>query len=329
MGLCGVFKSFLNDHSCTALTLSAVGAVVLAGLGLSFVQFVLQTFVLSGQNLKKYGAKKGAWAVVTGATDGIGREFASQFAKAGFNILIASRNQEKLDAFASELQSQFSVSTKTYAIDFSRRDTEAYAGLAALFEGLDVGVLVNNVGKSHDIPADFHEIPLIDHEDIVEINVNATIKVTRLIVPGMITRRRGLVLNLGSFAGAVPSPMLATYSGSKAFLSTWSRALAAELAPRGVDVQLVNTYFVVSSMSKIRRATAMIPSPSTYVRSVLAKIGLQGDYTTPYWAHGVLAYAMNFAPSAWLIKYTLNLHKDIRRRALKKREREAAAAKKE
>ncbi|CAE6411626.1 unnamed protein product [Rhizoctonia solani] len=370
MGLCDVFKSLLNDHSCTALTLSVVGAIVLAGFGLSFVQFVLQTFVLSGHNLKKYGAKSGAWAVVTGATDGIGREFASQLAKAGFNILIASRSQEKLDAFASELQSKYSVSTKAYPIDFSRRDTEAYAGLAALFEGLEVGVLVNNVGRSHDIPADFHEIPLIDHEDIVEINVNATIKVgyraphlitipvdvalfspsdllpvdhediveinvnatikvTRLIVPGMITRRRGLVLNLGSFAGAVPSPMLATYSGSKAFLSTWSRALAAELAPRGVDVQLVNTYFVVSSMSKIRRATAMIPSPSTYVRSVLAKIGLQGDYTTPYWAHGVLAYAMNFAPSAWLIKYTLNLHKDIRRRALKKREREAAAAKKE
>ncbi|KAF8756575.1 Very-long-chain 3-oxoacyl-CoA reductase [Rhizoctonia solani] len=321
MGLCDTFKSVSDSHTCVALTLSAIGAAALVGFGLSFVQFVLQTFVLSGHSV----AKNGAWAVVTGATDGIGREFASQLAKAGFNILIASRTQEKLDAFASELQSKYSVSTKTYAIDFARRDTEAYAGLATIFEGLDVGVLVNNVGKSHDIPADFHEIPLIDHEDIVEINVNATIKVTRLIVPGMITRRRGLILNLGSFAGAVPSPMLATYSGSKAFLSTWSRALAAELAPRGVDVQLVNTYFVVSSMSKIRRATSMIPLPSTYVRSVLSKIGLQGDFTTPYWAHGVLAYAMNFAPSAWLIKPA----KDIRRRALKKREREAAAAKKE
>ncbi|ELU42146.1 ketoreductase [Rhizoctonia solani AG-1 IA] len=299
MGLCDTFKSVSDSHTCVALTLSAIGTAALVGFGLSFVQFVLQTFVLSGHSV----AKNGAWAVVTGATDGIGREFASQLAKAGFNILIASRTQEKLDAFASELRESMSnENPSTYAIDFARRDTEAYAGLATIFEGLDVGVLVNNVGKSHDIPADFHEIPLIDHEDIVEINVNATIKVTRLIVPGMITRRRGLILNLGSFAGAVPSPMLATYSGSKAFLSTWSRALAAELAPRGVDVQLVNTYFVVSSMSKIRRATSMIPLPSTYVRSVLSKIGLQGDFTTPYWAHGVLAYAMNFAPSAWLIK---------------------------
>ncbi|QRV84133.1 short chain dehydrogenase [Ceratobasidium sp. AG-Ba] len=299
------------------LSASLQGAAVVAGLAFSVVNFLLQTFVLSGQSFSKYGAKKGAWAVVTGATDGIGREFASQLAK------------EKLDAFASELQSKYSVSTKTYAIDFSRRDTAAYAGFAEALEGLDIGVLVNNVGKSHDLPADFHEIPLIEHEDIVEINVNATIKVTRLVVPVMIARRSGLILNLGSFAGAVPSPMLATYSGTKAFLTSWSRALASELRPKGVDVQLVNTYFVVSNMSKIRRATAMIPLPSTYVRAVLSKIGVQGDYSTPYWAHGALAYVMGFAPTSFLINYTLNLHKDIRRRALRKREREAAAAKKE
>lgn len=59
-------------------------------------------------------------------------------------------------------------------------------------------------------------------------------------------------------------------------------------------------------MSKIRRATAMIPMPSTYVRSVLSKIGLQGDFTTPYWTHGILAYAMSFVPSAWVISYTLS-----------------------
>ncbi|QRW12765.1 short chain dehydrogenase [Ceratobasidium sp. AG-Ba] len=329
MGLCDSFASIARDHACATLCLSAAGAAVVAGLAFSVVNFLLQTFVLSGQSFSKYGAKKGAWAVVTGATDGIGREFASQLAKVGFNILIASRTQEKLDAFASELQSKYSVSTKTYAIDFSRRDTAAYAGFAEALEGLDIGVLVNNVGKSHDLPADFHEIPLIEHEDIVEINVNATIKVTRLVVPVMIARRSGLILNLGSFAGAVPSPMLATYSGTKAFLTSWSRALASELRPKGVDVQLVNTYFVVSNMSKIRRATAMIPLPSTYVRAVLSKIGVQGDYSTPYWAHGALAYVMGFAPTSFLINYTLNLHKDIRRRALRKREREAAAAKKE
>ncbi|KAG8691554.1 hypothetical protein FRC09_011591, partial [Ceratobasidium sp. 395] len=264
MGLCDTLAAITREHTCTALTLSAIGAAVVAGLGFSVIQFLLQTFILSGTNLSKYGAKKGAWAVVTGATDGIGREFASQLAKAGFNVFIASRTQAKLDAFASELQSKYSVTTKTYAIDFSRRDVDAYSGLAGALEGLDIGVLVNNVGASHDLPADFHEIPLIEHENIVEINVNATIKVTRLIVPGMITRRRGLVLNVGSFAGLVPSPMLATYSGTKAFLATWSRALASELKSKGVDVQLVNTYFVVSSMSKIRRATAMIPMPSPY-----------------------------------------------------------------
>ncbi|KAG9104335.1 hypothetical protein FRC07_009814, partial [Ceratobasidium sp. 392] len=141
MGLCDTFAAFTRDHSCTALTLSAVGAAVVAGLGYSIIQFLLQTFILSGQSLSKYGAKNGAWAVVTGATDGIGREFASQLAKAGFNVFIASRTQDKLDAFASELKSKYSVNAKTYAIDFSRRDVAAYSGLAEALQGLDIGVL--------------------------------------------------------------------------------------------------------------------------------------------------------------------------------------------
>ncbi|KAG9104333.1 hypothetical protein FRC07_009816, partial [Ceratobasidium sp. 392] len=138
MGLCDMLTAFTREHSCTALTLSAVGAAVVAGLGYSIIQFLLQTFILSGRSLSKYGAKNGAWA---GATDGIGREFASQLAKAGFNVFIASRSQDKLDAFASELKSKYSVNAKTYAIDFSRRDVAAYTGLAEALEGLDIGVL--------------------------------------------------------------------------------------------------------------------------------------------------------------------------------------------
>lgn len=107
-----------------------------------------------------------AVTVVTGATDGIGREFAGQLASAGFNILIASRSQDKLDAFASELrksslqsksqprmtlfkETKYSVSTKTYAIDFSRRDANAYAGLATILENLDVGVLGESPNHCH------------------------------------------------------------------------------------------------------------------------------------------------------------------------------------
>lgn len=107
---------------------------------------------------------------------------------------------------------------------------------------------------------------------------------TKLVLPGMVARKRGLILSVGSFAALIPSPLLAVYSGSKAFLQTWSQALGSELEGSGVHVELLNAYFVVSSsivkvdrraytvskqtskLSKIRKSSWMIPTPATYVR---------------------------------------------------------------
>jgi 17beta-estradiol 17-dehydrogenase / very-long-chain 3-oxoacyl-CoA reductase len=130
---------------------------------------------------------------------------------------------------------------------------------------------VNNVGVSHEIPADFVDTSPQELDSIINVNVTATLRITSLIAPSMASRcvtrplpsilrhasldapcsrtyftsKKGLILNMGSFAGAAPTPMLAVYSGSKAYLRTWSDALTAELAPKGVVVEHVNTYFVV------------------------------------------------------------------------------------
>jgi 17beta-estradiol 17-dehydrogenase / very-long-chain 3-oxoacyl-CoA reductase len=224
------------------------------------------------------------------------------------------------------------VETKICLIDFAQNDDVKYDGLKALLQTLDVGVLVNNVGKSHTMPTYFAETAEQENADIVAINVNATIRVTHAVLPGMIQRKRGLVLNLGSFAGLVPSPMLATYSGTKAFLETFTSALADEVRSHGVVVQHLNTYFVVSKMSNIRRTSALIPSPASYVRACLSKIGFscgaaltgRPGTLTAFWSHALLDYAMHVI--GWktrFIAYTHSLHKDIRRRALRKQEREA------
>lgn len=85
---------------------------------------------------------------------------------------------------------------------------------------------------------------------------NATLKCTKLVVPGMISRKRGLILTVGSFASLIPSPLLAVYSGSKAFVSTWSQALGSELKGTGVEVELLNTYFVVRPSLRLSRISA-------------------------------------------------------------------------
>jgi len=132
-----------------------------------------------------------------------------------------------------------------------------------------VAPTVNNVGVSHEIPADFVDTSPEELAKIINVNVTATLRITSLIAPAMASRygspfpsslpwrnvahsyrlisKKGLILNMGSFAGAAPTPMLAVYSGSKAFLRTWSDALSAELAPKGVVVEHANTYYVVRS----------------------------------------------------------------------------------
>ncbi|POY73854.1 hypothetical protein BMF94_3024 [Rhodotorula taiwanensis] len=336
------------DCPLTTLALALVGAGWLSSYVLSFARMLVD-LARPGIPLSRFGAKKGAWAVVTGATAGIGRDFALQLAGAGFNVFLASRTKSKLDEIASEITAKYpQIKTQTHAIDFSAHDAD-YASLKQALDKLDVGVLINNVGKSYDEPMYFQDLPEQDMTDIVEINVwdddlmlsrsspsNATLKCTKLVVPGMISRKRGLILTVGSFASLIPSPLLAVYSGSKAFVSTWSQALGSELKGTGVEVELLNTYFVVSKLSKIRKSSWMIPTPKTYnsaVGSVLSKIGVQGGavgqphISTPYHGHAPVQWVVDhlFSRAFWL-GYNRKLHLDIRRRAIRKREREAAKA---
>ena len=103
---------------------------------------------------------------------------------------------------------------------------------------------------------------------------------------------------MGSFAGLVPTPYLSVYSAGKAFLSTWSQALGTEVAKDGIVVEHVNTYFVVSAMSKIRKPSALIPTAKNYVASVLNKVGVPCGAnvpftSTPYPMHGLANWAIN------------------------------------
>ena len=124
------------------------------------------------------------------------------------------------------------------------------------------------------MPVYFDQTPQQEVDDILQINIHGTLAITKLTLPLMLAkyafptcltcnfviksclpfRKNGLILNIGSFAGEVASPMLATYSGSKAFLVAWSRALAEEYRCKGITVQLVNTFFVVRP-----------PSPSRFI----------------------------------------------------------------
>ncbi|KAI0520708.1 hypothetical protein F5B22DRAFT_598054 [Xylaria bambusicola] len=314
------------------LALASLGGLWLGFKVLSLLRLFFSMFVLSGTNLRKYGGK-GTWAVVTGASDGLGKEFATQLAGKGFNVLLVSRTLSKLETFQTELQTKYpSQQTDILAMDFAALDNEAdYARLATRIASLDVGILINNVGQSHSIPVAFTLTDNTEMENIININCRGTLKVTRIVAPGMQKRRRGLILTMGSFGGWMPMPMLATYSGSKAFLQFWSTALAAELKPDNVDVQLVLSYLVTTAMSKVRRPSLFIPSPKPFVRAALGKVGVGGwhsmAYTyTPHWTHALMAWFVENTigiGSSIGLRVNRSSHIDIRNRALRKAAREA------
>ncbi|KAI8890989.1 NAD(P)-binding protein [Backusella circina FSU 941] len=320
---------------CNSITVfAAIGAVFLGYKFLGLLKALYDSFVASGIPLKKFGAGSGAWAVITGATDGIGKEFALQLAKKKFNVLLISRTASKLDSLAQEISSQFGVETKTYAMDFTKGDAQDFKNVGEIIDTIKVGVLVNNVGVNHSIPTPFVEEDEALIDNIIEVNIKGLMKMTKLVLPQMRENHNGLIFNMGSFAGLVATPYLSVYSAGKAFLSTWSQALGTEVAKDGIVVEHVNTYFVVSAMSKIRKPSLLIPTAKNYVATVLKKVGVSCGanvpYTsTPYPMHGLANWAINnlFTNQFWVTQND-NIQKDIRKRALRKREREAAAARK-
>lgn len=271
--------------------------------------------------------------MVTGASDGIGKEFAVQLSQRGFNILLVSRTESKLQVLAETIQSKSPRpnATKTLAMDFAANNDADYVRLKELMDGLDVAILINNVGKSHDIPVPFAQTTQEEMTDIITINCMATLKVTQIVAAGMMKRKRGLILTMGSFGGLLPTPLLATYSGSKAFLQQWSTSLGSELAPHGVTVELVQSYLVTSAMSKIRKPSWMVPSARGFVKAVLGRLGRTGGAqgwgwtSTPFWSHAVMQWALvTFAgiSNKLVVNVNKSMHENIRKRALRKAERD-------
>lgn len=249
--------------------------------------------------------------------------------------MLVSRTQSKLEELSQELSTKHAIQTKILAMDFAQNSDDDYDRLAGLIDDLEVTILVNNVGLSHSIPVPFLQTSRREMTDIITINCNGTLRVTQLVGPGMVKRRRGLILTMASFGGILPTPLLATYSGSKAFLQQWSTALGSELSSSNVQVHLVQSYLVASAMSKIRRASALVPSPKAFVRSALGKVGRSGGaqgiaYTgTPYWAHGLMHWGLTTFTGTMnqvVVDQNRGMHEQIRKRALRKMEREGKKA---
>lgn len=209
---------FLSIQPIWLLILSLLGFFTILRHFTSTVRWVFRAFLRPSKDLRYYGS----WGIVTGATDGIGKSFAYQLARAGLNIILVSRNSTKLKAVSKDIQIQFpDTEIKTIELDFTEDDIGGgIAEIEEVIEDLDVGILINNVGITYPNASFFHEVEEKVWMNIVKVNVKGTTRVTRAVLPKMMKKNRGAIVNIGSGAAViVPShPLYAIYAATKAYV---------------------------------------------------------------------------------------------------------------
>lgn len=262
-----------------------VGLAVVLYASYRMAWWVWVTF-LRPINLKPYRGAQ-SWAVITGATDGIGLAFAKVLARHGLNLILVSRSQEKLDAVKRSLQ----AGSPKVQIDVVVSDAAVVtaANIQRVTDrclSRDISILINNVGVGQGGIKPLQDLSDDAIAHAVTVNCTYPSLLTKALLPHMFRRTgRKLIINISSIAALIMNPFSSIYAGSKAFNRQFSRALSAELAHRGFDVLRVNPGFVESNMTKMK-PSPICCSALECAEATLRKIG--EVEVIPHWKHCVM-----------------------------------------
>ncbi|MEM8748916.1 MAG: SDR family oxidoreductase [Pseudomonadota bacterium] len=176
-------------------------------------------------------------ALVSGASAGIGLEIARYHAKLGGDLVVVARREDKLQELKKELEAERGITVHVVTADLQADDGPQQVYDKVKAEGIEIDYLINNAGFGGN--GHFHEVDLVKNLGMVDLNIKSLMTMTNLFLKDMVERGSGRILNVGSTAGMVPGPLHATYHGTKAFVNSFSFALAEEVRNKGVTVTLL------------------------------------------------------------------------------------------
>lgn len=233
----------------------------------------------------------GPWALVTGASSGLGECYARALAARGLHLIVTARREERLRTLAEELRSEYGVLVEVVAADLLRPSSMRVI-LNAL-EGRDLGLVVCNAGFGAS--GRFHELELKRQIDMVRLNCEAPVRLMHALSPALIERGQGGVIMLASVSSLQCTPWMAVYGASKAFDLHFAEALTVELGPLGIDVLSVCPGHTATEFHQVagvaKSATGGIPAdPMDVVEQSLRKLGKQMTFV-----HGRRNRWMSFA----------------------------------
>lgn len=277
---------------------SVVGAATILLLALKLLRFI--RLYMRSSSIKRYCKGNNTWALVTGASDGIGLGFAQELAQLGFNVVLHGRNPTKLEKVKGRLQLEYpNVSFRIAVVDASSTSHKQIGKLVASLQDLHLTVLVNNVGGV----AKTSPLELLAAEEIdstINLNARFPTQFTRALLPKLTqSRAPSLIMTIGSLADFMV-PYTVTYGGSKAFNMAWSSSLALEMKAEGKNVEVLA--IPVGKVTEVGHSkdpiTFFTPGARTVARAALQRVGCGKAIVVGYVGHAMQKFVLDILPAS-------------------------------
>ncbi len=237
--------------------------------------------------MSSFVEKYGRWALVTGASSGIGEQFALQLAEKGLHVALAARRRDRLETLAERIRHTYGVDTRTISVDLAKEDF--MSTLLPQLEGLDIGLLVNNAGFATTGP--FIDNPIENEKDQVNLNARTVAMLSHVYGNKFAAMGRGGIINVSSLTSFLPMPGWANYSASKVYVLNFTMSLWYELKHLGVDVLALCPGATVTEFQDIAGTKRNGMTPDR-----VAAIGLKKLGKKPKVVAGISNKIMSFMP---------------------------------
>jgi len=242
----------------------------------------------------------GKWAVVTGCTGGIGRAYVLALAAKGMDIVLVGRSMEKLRALEVELERKHGCRVLIIQADFTDVSVLPVIVQRLKEERVEVGVLVNNVGILGPGMLPFLELDSTIVKDMITVNITAATYLCHQLLPSMIAKGKGAIINIASIGSYVPGPYLAEYVATKHYMHSFTESLALEMEGTGVVIQEMDPGAVNTAMTKEfdPDIKAWSPDPEQFLRSAMPTLGW-AQRTCGHWSHGLQWWMADLFRDTW------------------------------
>ncbi|MGA8185547.1 MAG: SDR family oxidoreductase [Terriglobia bacterium] len=245
------------------------------------------------------------YTLITGASSGIGECFARAFARRGHNLALTARSESKLSQLAADLVREYSISVEVLAADLSVRDAAPQLAAALNERNLSISVLVNNA--AFGARGEFWKLPIDRQMAMVRLNINALAELTYLLLPAMVERGEGSIINVSSTASFQPLAYTATYAATKAFVTSFSMGLAEEVRPHGIRVVTLcpggtRTHFFEAGNYGVRTLPGGLQDPNEVVEDAFRKLDRGGGLVVPRLLNKLGVIVQRFIPRRMVAK---------------------------